>query len=132
MKPRACLLCYHRKIKCDRKQPCTNCVDSNERCSFPQGKIRRNRPRQKAVKTPLIEKKISISETGSEKLDNPTSRSSTTEDHEYMVIDSTSQTRLLASNAWANVKEEVSDLHSSRSFHCTEHSSRKKTSKILF
>jgi hypothetical protein len=115
MKLRACLLCYRRKIKCNRKQPCTNYVDSNKSCSFP-GKIRRNRPRRKAREAPLIEKSIAVSEIRLEELDNPTSSSSTTEDHDYMVVDSTSQSRLLASNAWANVKEEVLDLHSFRSF----------------
>jgi hypothetical protein len=98
MKSRACLSCYHRKAKCDRKQPCNNCVDSRETCSFP-GKIRRNRPRRKTVEALLIEKRINVSEPGSDELDNPTSSSSTTEDHDYMVVDSTSQSRLLVSNA---------------------------------
>jgi hypothetical protein len=118
MKPRACLSCYHRKIKCDRKQPCNNCVDSHESCSFP-GKIRRNRPRRKAVEAPLIEKRFVISETRPEELGKTTSGSSMTEDHEYMVVDNTGQSRLLASNAWANVKEEVSGLHKFQSFHGT-------------
>jgi hypothetical protein len=64
----------------------------------------------------LIEKSIAVSEIRLEELDNPTSSSSTTEDHDYMVVDSTSQSRLLASNAWANVKEEVLDLHSFPTF----------------
>ena len=132
MKPRACLLCYRRKIKCDRKQPCTNCVYSNESCSFPQWKIRRNRPRRKAGEAPLIEKRIAVSETRLEEPDNPTSSSTTTEDHEYMVVDSTSQSRLLASNAWANVKEEVLDLHTFRSFQVLKYSPRKIISKTLF
>jgi hypothetical protein len=82
----------------------------------------------------LIEKRIAVSETRLDELDNPTSSSSTIEDHEYMVVDSTSQSRLLASNAWANVKEEVLDLHSFRfgSFQALKYSPRKKTSKILF
>ena len=28
----ACMLCQHRKIKCDRRFPCANCVKINERC----------------------------------------------------------------------------------------------------
>jgi hypothetical protein len=128
MKPRACLLCYRRKIKCDRKQPCTNCVDSNESCSFPQGKIRRSRPRRNAV-APLVEKRIPLSETRLDELENKTSSSSATEDHEYMVVDSTSQSRLLASNAWANVKEEVLDLQSFRSFQVLKRSPKEENFK---
>jgi hypothetical protein len=107
MKSRACLSCYHRKIKCDRKQPCANCVDSNELCSFPHEKIRRNRPGRKAAEAQMVEKRIVVSETRADELDDSSSSSSTTRDLEYMVVDSTRRCRLLASNAWANVKEEV-------------------------
>jgi hypothetical protein len=107
MRSRACLLCYHRKIKCDRKQPCANCINSGESCSFPEGKIRRNRPRRKAVEAPLIEKRVALLEERLDELANPTSSSSTADDEEYMVVDSTGQSRLLASNAWFHVKEEV-------------------------
>lgn len=107
MKPRACLSCYQRKIKCDRKQPCTNCVNLEEPCSFPAGKIRRNRPARKAVEAPLVEELLTASEMRRVEGDIPISSLYTAEEHEYMVADGASQTRLLAGNAWANVKEEV-------------------------
>lgn len=131
MKLRACLSCYHRKIKCDRKQPCINCVDANELCTFPQGKIRRNRPGRKELETPLTQKRDAILHVKSAGQQTPTSSSDTGEEDEYMVVDSTSQSRLLAGNAWANVKEEV------RIFLPFQVSllnlySRKEVSKILF
>ena len=32
--PRACQLCYKRKVKCDRRKPCSNCVKYNAQCEF--------------------------------------------------------------------------------------------------
>ncbi|KAK2740123.1 hypothetical protein FQN57_006238 [Myotisia sp. PD_48] len=34
-KQKACTLCRDRKVKCDRKLPCTNCVSWSERCVYP-------------------------------------------------------------------------------------------------
>ncbi|SPO06952.1 uncharacterized protein DNG_09646 [Cephalotrichum gorgonifer] len=44
----ACVLCQHRKIKCDRNTPCSNCVKGNVRCtpSTPAPARKRRRPNQ--------------------------------------------------------------------------------------
>ncbi|KAJ5618270.1 hypothetical protein N7528_006913 [Penicillium herquei] len=34
---RSCTFCRSRKIKCDRKQPCGNCVRTSNQCSYPSG-----------------------------------------------------------------------------------------------
>lgn len=34
LKPFSCLNCRHRKVKCDRRDPCSNCTKSEKRCSF--------------------------------------------------------------------------------------------------
>lgn len=34
LKPYSCLICRQRKIKCDRRDPCSNCTKSEKRCSF--------------------------------------------------------------------------------------------------
>jgi hypothetical protein len=34
LKPFACLLCRQRKVKCDRNEPCANCVKAKTACSF--------------------------------------------------------------------------------------------------
>ncbi|KAK0376198.1 C6 zinc finger protein [Colletotrichum limetticola] len=45
-RPLACMLCQRRKVKCDRKYPCANCVKSNTTCSpsIPAPVRKRRRP----------------------------------------------------------------------------------------
>jgi len=33
--PRSCVTCRKRKVKCDKKQPCTNCAKAHTECVFP-------------------------------------------------------------------------------------------------
>lgn len=33
--PRSCVTCRKRKVKCDKKQPCSNCVRAKIECVFP-------------------------------------------------------------------------------------------------
>ncbi|KAK4656695.1 hypothetical protein QC762_206520 [Podospora pseudocomata] len=44
----ACVLCQHRKIKCDRNFPCSNCTKANVKCtpSTPAPARKRRRPNQ--------------------------------------------------------------------------------------
>ncbi|KAL5612883.1 hypothetical protein BROUX41_004039 [Berkeleyomyces rouxiae] len=44
----ACVLCQHRKIKCDRNMPCSNCIKANAACtpSTPAPARKRRRPNQ--------------------------------------------------------------------------------------
>ncbi|KAG6006964.1 hypothetical protein E4U21_006584 [Claviceps maximensis] len=44
----ACVLCQHRKIKCDRNSPCSNCIKANVSCvpSTPAPARKRRRPNQ--------------------------------------------------------------------------------------
>ncbi|KAF4120662.1 Fungal trans [Geosmithia morbida] len=44
----ACVLCQHRKIKCDRNTPCSNCLKANVTCtpSTPAPARKRRRPNQ--------------------------------------------------------------------------------------
>ena len=41
----ACVLCQHRKIKCDRKYPCANCTKSRAQC-VPATQVSRRRRRR--------------------------------------------------------------------------------------
>jgi Fungal Zn(2)-Cys(6) binuclear cluster domain len=41
----ACVLCQQRKVKCDRKFPCTNCIKSRAQC-VPATKVARQRRRR--------------------------------------------------------------------------------------
>lgn len=35
LNPRSCVTCRRRKVKCDKKQPCGNCVKAHIECIFP-------------------------------------------------------------------------------------------------
>ncbi|KAI1110835.1 fungal-specific transcription factor domain-containing protein [Nemania sp. NC0429] len=44
---RSCVLCRQRKVKCDRRQPCSNCIRARASCVHPPGAGRAaKRPRQ--------------------------------------------------------------------------------------
>jgi hypothetical protein len=47
LKSYSCLICRQRKTKCDRQNPCSNCVKSRRQCSFIPP-VRGKRPRIKA------------------------------------------------------------------------------------
>lgn len=36
LNPRSCVTCRKRKVKCDKKQPCSNCVKGSIECIFPK------------------------------------------------------------------------------------------------
>src|SRR2546423_9690011 len=35
LNPRSCITCRRRKVKCNKVNPCSNCVKQNIRCEFP-------------------------------------------------------------------------------------------------
>ena len=49
----SCVICRHRKIRCDRKDPCSNCTKNNIECHFPvTGRIPRRSRLPPDSKTP--------------------------------------------------------------------------------
>ncbi|KAM5371303.1 hypothetical protein ACJZ2D_008104 [Fusarium nematophilum] len=49
----SCVICRRRKVRCDRKDPCSNCVKSNIECHFPvTGRIPRRSRDPNAWKSP--------------------------------------------------------------------------------
>ncbi|KAI1388153.1 putative C6 transcription factor [Hypoxylon trugodes] len=56
LKKYSCLLCRQRKIKCDRHNPCSNCVKSEKQCSFVppvRGKRKRTKPHREGLHAKL-------------------------------------------------------------------------------
>lgn len=47
---RSCTNCYRRKVKCDRSDPCSNCVGWNLTCQFPDPTRTIRRPRKPAAR----------------------------------------------------------------------------------
>ncbi|KAL2063739.1 hypothetical protein VTL71DRAFT_5544 [Oculimacula yallundae] len=46
LNPRSCVTCRRRKVKCDKKSPCTNCAKGNSVCVFPAPGRAPRKPRQ--------------------------------------------------------------------------------------
>lgn len=56
LQPFSCLICRQRKVKCDRRDPCSNCVRANQECSFVapvRGKRKRTKPVQEGLHAKL-------------------------------------------------------------------------------
>ncbi|OTA56698.1 C6 transcription factor [Hypoxylon sp. EC38] len=48
----SCLICRQRKVKCDRCNPCSNCIKAEKECSFippVRGKRKRTKPRREGL-----------------------------------------------------------------------------------
>lgn len=55
LNPRSCITCRRRKVKCDKKQPCANCVKAHIDCVFPSPGRAPRKPR-KPQDSELIER----------------------------------------------------------------------------
>lgn len=120
---RSCLTCYQRKLKCDKKKPCTRCATRGEKCDYFLGPIRRNRgPRARPEATA---KGVSTGLTGLKNVlairDGKNSNTVTLynadpallKETDLLVIDGTGKSRLLSAVGWASFMDEVSSTHNS-------------------
>jgi hypothetical protein len=46
---RSCLTCHQRKIRCDKRSPCSNCVRNDVLCCYPEAEQRRRRPQKTTI-----------------------------------------------------------------------------------
>ncbi|KAJ4319334.1 hypothetical protein N0V84_006419 [Fusarium piperis] len=53
-RPRSCIHCRQRKIKCDRQYPCCNCIRSKLECVFPTGRGRAVKKPRTHLDSPLL------------------------------------------------------------------------------
>ncbi|KAI1496053.1 fungal-specific transcription factor domain-containing protein [Biscogniauxia marginata] len=53
---RTCVLCRQRKVKCDRKQPCSNCARTEASCVYPPGPGRAAKKPRNPVDTQLFDR----------------------------------------------------------------------------
>ncbi|KAK3308497.1 fungal-specific transcription factor domain-containing protein [Chaetomium strumarium] len=79
----ACVLCQHRKIKCDRNFPCANCIKAHVKCtpSTPAPARKRRRPNQD-LQERLARCEELLKEYATEKPDHLTPRPAQTSIHE--------------------------------------------------
>lgn len=55
LNPRSCVTCRRRKVKCDKKVPCSHCIRGNIECIFP-GPGRAPRKSRKPADAELLER----------------------------------------------------------------------------
>ncbi|KAJ4206860.1 hypothetical protein NW767_003153 [Fusarium falciforme] len=55
-RPRSCIHCRQRKIKCDRQHPCCHCVRSKLECVFPTGRGRAAKKPRTHIDGPLLDR----------------------------------------------------------------------------
>lgn len=46
---RSCLLCHQRKIRCDKRSPCSNCVRADVMCCYPTSEPPGRRPPKSTI-----------------------------------------------------------------------------------
>ncbi|KAI1139059.1 fungal-specific transcription factor domain-containing protein [Hypoxylon sp. FL0543] len=111
----ACVLCQNRKIKCDRKTPCSNCIKANVACtpSTPAPARKRRRPNQD-LQQRLARCEELLSEYATAKPTAPSSTESPSQDDTWkplgkLVIDDGS-VRFIDSFLWASIHSELSAM----------------------
>ncbi|PKX89364.1 putative C6 transcription factor [Aspergillus novofumigatus IBT 16806] len=96
----SCLTCRQRKVKCDRRVPCCNCVKVNKQCSFippVRGKRKRTKPPREGLHAKLerYEKLLSlhgIKSEPSDAVDDSDSETDVCVDEDANVVDTPQST----------------------------------------
>ncbi|KAI1336205.1 fungal-specific transcription factor domain-containing protein [Xylariaceae sp. FL0016] len=111
----ACVLCQSRKIKCDRNQPCSNCVKSNVKCtpSTPAPARKRRRPNQD-LQQRLARCEELLSDYATAKPQPSSSESPRDQDQPWKssgkLIVNQEGVKFMDSYLWANIHDELSAM----------------------
>lgn len=100
---RSCQSCYRRKVKCDKKLPCSTCRDQSQTCEYPQEPIRRRRNRQIPIRGLQEAEKSDRTGKGEDSSYGRHDRKNA-----QLIDNGEGQSRLVSSDFWANVEDEVS------------------------
>ncbi|KAI1406850.1 C6 transcription factor [Hypoxylon sp. FL1857] len=102
LKNYSCLICRQRKVKCDRRNPCSNCLKAEKHCSFippVRGKRKRTKPRREGLHARLkryedLLKSYGANVEPSEELDDSESETASQPDVEMEDAESRSESRV--------------------------------------
>ncbi|KAI8956681.1 fungal-specific transcription factor domain-containing protein [Daldinia sp. FL1419] len=111
----ACVLCQNRKIKCDRRTPCSNCIKANVTCtpSTPAPARKRRRPNQD-LQQRLARCEELLSEYATAKPPAPSSTESPSQDDSWkplgkLIVDD-GGVKFIDSFLWATIHSELSAM----------------------
>lgn len=85
-KPYSCVVCHNRKVKCDRKEPCSNCSKANVECIYrPPPPPRRRKRERDASGSASQEREKSLRQMTPEpsRVERPVNGSSPTNDKPF-------------------------------------------------
>lgn len=114
---RSCLPCYQRKLKCDKKKPCTRCATRGEKCDYFLGPIRRNRgskarpnAKPEVVGGSLngFKSVLAIRDGKANTVSIYNADPALLKESDLLVIDGSGKSRLLSAVGWASFMDEVS------------------------
>lgn len=124
-----CVLCQRRKVKCDRKDPCTRCLKSGQECTQPEAHRAPRRPRRTEDSDVLnrvrqLEKTLENMRKSAIKDESVQARKSEDagditqdgeenkilEDSDGRLIVDDDKTRYISGSSWAYLADEVSPI----------------------
>ncbi|KAE9964857.1 hypothetical protein BLS_008013 [Venturia inaequalis] len=115
---RSCLPCYQRKLKCDKKKPCTRCATRGERCDYFLGPIRRNRgPKARPNAIPeavsgslnRLKSVLAIRDGKANTVTIYNADPALLTETDLLVIDGSGKSRLLSAVGWASFMDESTE-----------------------
>ncbi|KIV89602.1 hypothetical protein PV10_06988 [Exophiala mesophila] len=118
---RSCSLCYQRKVKCNRTDPCLNCTVAAAPCVYPSGRIQRRRPKKPQSKNSSRGATPSAKGTQNEQISfisdsrpscSPSSAATENSDacNGRLLRDGDGNCRLITATFWGRLPREVEDL----------------------
>ncbi|KAI1388758.1 fungal-specific transcription factor domain-containing protein [Hypoxylon trugodes] len=126
-RPRSCMECYRRKLRCDRTQACSNCTVADVECVYTDEPIRRDR-KSKHRNEELVDRiaalerlvyqllaQNSLREYREESQEPPREgeSSATQQPPGHLLADNHGKTRLLTDTFWGRPSKELGSLNGS-------------------
>jgi hypothetical protein len=126
-----CVACRHRKVKCDRRQPCSRCLATGDDCLQPEGRRaprRVQRPRDSALLDrirqlessleeikPLVLEKKEHGGQGQDGFPDSTRQADPQQPAEAqgssgLLINDKKQTRYISASSWVSLADKVGPL----------------------
>jgi hypothetical protein len=124
-----CVACRHRKVKCDRRQPCSRCRATGDDCSQPEARRaprRAQRPRDSVLLDRIRQLETSLEEIkplvlekkghGGEGAENEipistrqegTRQLATEQGSNGLLINDREQTRYISASSWVSLADKV-------------------------
>ncbi|ETS81914.1 hypothetical protein PFICI_06916 [Pestalotiopsis fici W106-1] len=115
-RPLACVTCRIRKVKCDKKIPCSNCVKANVKCASNTPKQRKGIRHHEDLRQRLARCEDALTKISAQTLlptekPNAPEAGTTRTKHYGQLVDSSGSPHLVENELWATVHNELHAIH---------------------